>query len=974
MKVLRMLTAAALISAAACAFSVSAYAQTRYMENLDRGAAAMKTSEGMLITWRLLGSEPYDTSFAVYRDGEKIAETELTNYLDTDGSLDSAYRIAPIYDGVEGDLSDWTIPFEMGSNYFDIPIEKPDPILLPGAETEKSYSVSDATCGDCDGDGEYEIILMWTAGESDNSNSGYTGNVIIDSYKLDGTRLWRIDLGKNIRAGAHYVQMMAADFNSDGKCELALKTAPGSIDGNGNYVTEASLDEAIRSTDNSADYRGSDGRVIQGPEFFTVFAGDDGAAIDTIAYPIERGNVEDWGDSWGNRVDRFLGCSAYLDGEKPSIVTWRGYYTRMVAVALDLVDGRLVERCRFDTNEAGDEYMHQGNHSILAADVDNDGKDEVISGAICLDDDFSILWCSFRMHGDAHHIGWYSKEQQTPIYFSVHEVGEGEKPDGTPLDYGMTVYDAATGEELYHASAEGDTPRGMMGNFGMGGDYQFWSIGGGGYIHTDDGFVPADTTGSSCFRIFWDGDMYDELFDGRAADSYAQLTKYSQTGGYFYEIMNTKTTGGVVTGSTKKYPVLQADLFGDWREEFILKLYGDSAIRVYTSNIYTENKLYTLMHDSTYRNGVVAENVGYNQPPHIGYYVSEDGDDNRTVQPDIKYAAELPDKEIPDEPPIEKYEPDPNKMFDFEGSLPSTNEIIICGSKIGNITTNGVWKFSGAPYGYLAAANEYHASLRAASGFVPKDGNLLVFASNGKSAGFTAQHTEKAITESGVIEFDISYPVSFSDNGVNSRGNNDSIITAGDGTTNIIEFKFVNSECALYLNGELFYQFENAQDAQNWHHIYFDIDKAGQKAYVRLDGDNGAYASREITLAEAGGINTFKVYTEGKWGFVAMDNFVMYEKDDVLAVFETKCSIKEVAADKITVDMISEAGGTAQLLIAAYNKGTLIKTAAFDTELKTGTKELPFELPNEADTVKFFVWNNNTPLSRTDIKGVERTE
>lgn len=973
MKILKLLSVVMLILAAASIFPAAASAQTRYMENLDRGAVAVKTSGGILVTWRLLGTEPYNTGFAIYRDGEKIAETELTNYLDAEGNMDSAYRIAPVYEGAEGDKSEWIMPLEMGSNYFDIPIEKPEPVLLPGAETERGYTVSDATCGDCDGDGKYEIIIMWTAGESDNSTGGYTGNVIIDSYKLDGERLWRIDLGKNIRAGAHYVQMIAADFNNDGRCELALKTAPGSIDGNGNFVTEASLDELVRSADNGADYRGSDGRILDGPEYFTVFAGEDGAAIDTIEYPIERGDISDWGDDYGNRVDRYLGCVAYLDGETPSIVTWRGYYARMVAVALDFKEGRLVERCRFDTNEAGDEYMHQGNHSILAADVDNDGKDEVISGAICLDDDFSVLWCSFRMHGDAHHIGWYSKEQQNPVYFSVHEVGEGEKPDGTPLDYGMTVYNAATGEELYHAAAAGDTPRGMMGNFGMGGDYQFWSIGGGGYMHTDEGFVPANATGSSCFRIFWDGDTYDELFDGRAADSYAQLTKYSQTSGAFYEIMNTKTTGGVVTGSSKKYPVLQADLIGDWREEFILKLYGDTAVRVYTSNIYSENKLYTLMHDSTYRTGVAAENVGYNQPPHIGYYISEDGDDNRYVQPDIKYAAELPYKEIPEEPPVKKYEPDPDKMFDFEGSLPSTNEIIICGSKIGNITRSGVWKFSGAPYGYLAAVNKYHSSLRAATGFEPKDGNMLVFASNGKNAGFTAQHTEKAVTKEGIIEFDVSYPVSFSDNGVNSRGNNDSIISAGDGATNIIELKFVNAECALYLNGELFHQFADAADAQRWHHFYADIDKAGQKAYVRLDGDDGSYEAKEILLSEAGDINTFKVYTEGKWGFTAMDNFVMYEKDDVLTVFDTECSITGITESVATIQIASETEeNAAQVALAAYNRGTLVKTAAFDIELKTGSVELPFELPPDADTVKLFIWDNNgKPLSRPAVIGAE---
>lgn len=293
----------------------------------------------------------------------------------------------------------------------------------------------------------------------------------------------------------------------------------------------------------------------------------------------------------------------------------------------------------------------------------------LISGAICLDDDFLVLWCSYRSHGDAHHIGWYDKDSRIPVYFSVHEEGGSEKPDGTVLDHGMTVYNAATGEELFHQSAEGDTPRGMMGNFGMGGNYQFWSIGAGSFIHDSGEFISSDLAGSSSFRIFWDGDIYDEFLDGKNENGYAVLSKYSKINNVFYDVMTTQKDGGKVVNGTKKTPLLQADLLGDWREEFVLKLYGDKALRVYSTNIYTENKLYTLMHDTTYRTGVAAEPAGYNQPPHIGYYLSEDGDDSRYEKPDIKFAAELPEVDIPITPPNEPYIQDEYKVLDFEGSV-----------------------------------------------------------------------------------------------------------------------------------------------------------------------------------------------------------------------------------------------------------------------------------------------------------------
>lgn len=953
---------------------IGAYAE-RYADNLTRGTSAVRSANGILVTWRLLGYEEYDTSFAVYRDGVKIAETDKTNYLDEDGNLDCGYQVAPIYNGAEGDKSEWAVPFPSGDTYFDLPIQKPDPVLVPdingGDPVSTEYTSYDATCGDVDGDGNYEIILMWAAGAVDNSQPGYTGNVIIDAYKLDGTLLWRIDLGKNIRSGAHYTQMIAGDFNNDGKCELALKTAPGSKDGNGNYVSEASEDIEIQNTDNEKDYRDSQGRILSGPEYFTVFSGEDGSAIDTIEYPILRGDdINIWGDNYGNRVDRFLGCAAYLDGESQSIVTWRGYYTRMAAVAYDLKDGRLVERCRFDTNDYGDEYEHQGNHNIIAADVDNDGKDEVISGAICLDDDFSIRWCSFRAHGDALHIGWFDKDSKIPVYFSVHEEVGSSKPDGTVLDGGMTVYNASTGEELFHAASGADTPRGMMGNFGMGGNYQFWSIGAGSYIHNDEGFVKSEIAGSSSFRLFWDGDIYDELLDGKNENGYAVLSKYSIVNNTFYDLLTTQYTGGKVINGTKKTPMLQADLIGDWREEFILKLYGDKALRVYSTNIYTDNKLYTLMHDSTYRTGVAAETIGYNQPPHIGYYLSEDGNDSRSEKPKIKFAAELPKNNIPEESPHKIYEPDENKILDFEGSLPSTNEAIVNNSLTSAEYGAVKWSYSGGPYGYLTSANLYHASVRPLADIEEKDGNFLAFASNAKSksAFITAQNTEKGITDKGTLSFDISYPVTFSTNGADAKGNSDVIISVGDGTTNAFQIMFKKSEYALYINYDAtkednvpFYKFSSAEDAQRWHKMNIDIDRTNSKATISILDEASNTVSSTIDTPETEPINTFSVKVSSNYGFVLLDNLEMYETPNIDASLskDLKLTLTNKGA-KIS----------AKIIAAAYSGDSISNVKIYDCEVENGTTshDISNVLTDTADKVNVYVWNDTELLKPICLK------
>ena len=625
-----LITAFLLFSAVRANLAKKATTPPVQMEYLDRGTVAVKTEEGVFLSWRLLGTENYDSSFSIYRNGEQIADVEdTTNYIDTEGLITDIYTVVPAYESVKDGK---TVPVWENA-CLRIPLDVPEGGISEDGE-EYSYTANDATCADLDGDGEYEIILKWDPSNSFDSgmSAKHSGNVYIDAYKMSGEKLWRIDLGVNISAGAHFTQLSAYDFDLDGYAELVLKTAPGSVDGTGKYVSEASPIQAIQQTNNSVDYRSIiaskqdpyGGRALEGDEYLTVFDGLSGKAIDTIYYPFPRGNVEEWGDSWGNRSERYLQAVAYLDGKVPHMIVWRGYYGKTTAAAYRLESGRLIKAASFDSSRfIFHNYNGQGNHNITVADVDSDGKDEVICGSLALDDDFSVLWCSGRGHGDASHLADYDPLHSGMEYFSVHETAP----------YGMTVYDAANGKELFHADAEGDTGRGMMAHVGYTeGYYEIWAtrsherylpgnqVGAYASFGGQDFRAEAFTADSQNFRIFWDGDLYDELLDGDGMEN--TPLHIAGKDGIIAGFPETRTNN-----ETKQNVCLSADLLGDWREEFVARSRDGKQLLIYTTVIPTNEKLYTLMHDRTYRMQVAAENAGYNQPPHLGYYISEDKDE-----------------------------------------------------------------------------------------------------------------------------------------------------------------------------------------------------------------------------------------------------------------------------------------------------------------------------------------------------------
>ena len=637
---------------------------TRQMEKLDRGLIAIKTDGGVYLSWRLFdsednifGSADKNVSFNVYRDGKKISEVATkTNYVDS--TVGTNYSVAPVINGVEGEKCNPVTAYN--NSYFDIPLLKPDDetIYDPSNNKLATYSFFPADCstGDVDGDGEYEIIVKWTSHERDVGTPAYSGTVHLAAYKLDGTKLWKndIELGKNVYSSAHTVQFLIYDFDGDGKSEVMCQTSLGSKDGQGKYVSNAAqTDEEIKAiTDeenSTADYRGY-GRITEGKEFLTVFNGETGVAMDTINLPTTRGseNGVDYGDDFGNRSNRFVSDVAYLDGEKPYAIYLRGYYfgrngKQRTSIAGISWDGTaLSPTYRFDTQKGQEgyydgayQYVGNGNHNCTVADVDNDGKDEFITGALCMevndDNEFRPKWCTYLQHGDALHIGNYDPTHTGFEFFTVHEDSGTNSLSGNDitLDFGMSVIDAETGNIMFHEGASADTGRGVMANVGAGGYYQIWSAknsarqSNGGTDFTTATSLTGRNTPSMNFRIFWDGDLYDNLLDG------ANITDWN--GRNMSNIFNAGNYDCVSINGTKANPSLQADLFGDWREEVIYPTSDGTALRVFSTTDTTDYKIKTLMQDPVYRSGVAAEQTAYNQPPHVGFYIGKEVFETRTL-------------------------------------------------------------------------------------------------------------------------------------------------------------------------------------------------------------------------------------------------------------------------------------------------------------------------------------------------------
>jgi len=596
------------------AFHPVAIAQ-RQMEKLGRGVVAIRTGpSSAYVGWRLLGTDAENVGFNILRSANGGAWVQLNGALITnscnftDGTINFAvsnvYFIQPVVSGVTQALS---APFGLSANpptqqYLNIPLQIPaGGITADGVPY--TYNANDCSAADLDGDGEYEIVLKWDpTNAKDNSQSGFTGNVFLDAYKLNGTLLWRIDLGQNIRAGAHYTQFMVYDLDGDGRAELACKTAPGTRDGLGNYVDG---NAAFTVYTNSAGY------ILSGPEYFTIFDGLTGAKLWNTNYIVPRGNVSDWGDSYGNRVDRFLACVAYLDGVRPSVVMCRGYYTRATLCAWDWRNGVLTQRWLFDTGNSGGPwsgYKGQGAHSLTVGDVDGDGKDEITFGACAIDDNGTGLYTTGIGHGDALHQSDMNPDRNGLEVWMVHE---------SPSSYGLAgleFRDAKNGGLIFGVDGQGaDVGRGVAIDIDPSRrGYEMWGARGG-LMSASGAQISSSRPGQMNFACWWDADAIREILDGTTISKWNPATSSSSS------ILS--PAGLSSNNGTKSTPALSVDLFGDWREEVIWRTSDNLSLRIYTTTAVATNRLVTLMHDPAYRLAIAWQNAAYNQPPHPGYYI-----------------------------------------------------------------------------------------------------------------------------------------------------------------------------------------------------------------------------------------------------------------------------------------------------------------------------------------------------------------
>lgn len=597
--------------------SVATHAQ-RLMENLDRGVTAVRTVDGkVFVSWRLLGTEANDLAFNLYctinGKTKKLNQTpidKVTGFLDSnsDTTIARTYFVKTAVKEKEG-TAGRSFTLQPGNKpYFSIALQTP-----------KGYAPNDASVGDLDGDGQYEIVLHQVGRSHDNSQAGFTDPPVFQAYKLDGTLMWTINLGKNIREGAHYTQFMVYDLDGDGRAEVAMKTADGSMDGQGNIIG-----------DSAKDWRNDRGYILAGPEFLTVFDGFTGKALTTTDFippryaklnPTTDELKEVWGDGYGNRMDRFLAAIAYLDGKTPSLIMSRGYYTKTVITAWNFKNEKLTKQWTFDSDDPAHPenklYRGQGNHNLSIADVDGDEKDEIVFGAMTIDDNGKGLYSTGLGHGDALHVSDLDPNHPGLEVFDIQERFD---------DAGASFRDAKTGEILWKkasvkAGADGEGPgRGLALDIDPRyPGYECWVAGAGiSGMFDSRGNKIAEKTPPCNMGIFWDGDVLSEILNSTNID------KWDYNNAKTVRLLDASQYGCRSNNGTKSNPVLSADIWGDWREEVIYRTADNNELRIFTTSIPTDKKFYTLMHDPQYRLSIAWQNVAYNQPPHTGFYFGQD--------------------------------------------------------------------------------------------------------------------------------------------------------------------------------------------------------------------------------------------------------------------------------------------------------------------------------------------------------------
>ena len=600
--------------------SIFAFSQPYSGEKLSRGLIGIPTEEGMYFSWRMTLEDAAGLQFDLYRSSGGGAEVKLnkepidrtSDFLDrtVDYTVDNRWTLK----ATTGEVAIWTrLKGEERNPYLSVPVCKPEDGEIAGESF--TYTANDCSVGDLDGDGEYEIILKWSPSNSKRPpQRGFTGNTYLDAYKMDGTRLWRIDLGPNVRSGAATTNFLVFDFDGDGCAEICCKTGDGTVDGLGHRIGDAQAD--WRTWDKKSP---TYGKIVNGPEYLTVFEGRTGKELDSKEYIPTRYPLDGWGgvggncgnDNTGGRSDRFTAGVAFLDGKTPSPVMVRGWYGRTVVAAWTFTNGALKHTWTFDSAAPGWEaYSGMGNHSVTVADFDGDGCDEICVGAMTVDHDGKGLFTTGLRHGDALHAGRFIPSRQGMQVFGVHEnEGDNEIVKRTPA---VAMFDGATGEIIWQDGLGQDAGRGVAADIDPRYDGAECWCNIGGLRRGDTGEIISNRKPDSCnFTIYWDADPLAELLDHVSISKWNWNTESTD--------LLLKAEGVVSNNGTKGNPCLSGDILGDWREEVIWPSEDQTELRIYSTTIPAVDRRATWMNDRQYRLAIAWQNVAYNQPPHPSF-------------------------------------------------------------------------------------------------------------------------------------------------------------------------------------------------------------------------------------------------------------------------------------------------------------------------------------------------------------------
>ena len=600
--------------------SIFAFSQPYSGEKLSRGLIGIPTEDGMYFSWRMTLEDAAGLQFDLYRSSGGGAEVKLnkepidrtSDFLDrtVDYTVDNRWTLK----ATTGEVTTWTrLKGEERNPYLSVPVCKPEDGEIAGESF--TYTANDCSVGDLDGDGEYEIILKWSPSNSKRPpQRGFTGNTYLDAYKMDGTRLWRIDLGPNVRSGAATTNFLVFDFDGDGCAEICCKTGDGTVDGLGHRIGDAQAD--WRTWDKKSP---TYGKIVNGPEYLTVFEGRTGKELDSKEYIPTRYPLDGWGgvggncgnDNTGGRSDRFTAGVAFLDGKTPSPVMVRGWYGRTVVAAWTFTNGALKHTWTFDSAAPGWEaYSGMGNHSVTVADFDGDGCDEICVGAMTVDHDGKGLFTTGLRHGDALHAGRFIPSRQGMQVFGVHEnEGDNEIVKRTPA---VAMFDGATGEIIWQDGLGQDAGRGVAADIDPRYDGAECWCNIGGLRRGDTGEIICNRKPDSCnFTIYWDADPLAELLD------HVSISKWNWNAESTDLLL--KAEGVVSNNGTKGNPCLSGDILGDWREEVIWPSEDQTELRIYSTTIPAVDRRATWMNDRQYRLAIAWQNVAYNQPPHPSF-------------------------------------------------------------------------------------------------------------------------------------------------------------------------------------------------------------------------------------------------------------------------------------------------------------------------------------------------------------------